>query len=302
MPPSSIRLPTHQIRSKIFHQFPRTAYRPAYDHHPRARMILRPRRPEQPEWQGGYDIRTELPEGWIEKPEVKEEIPMSEAERVTAQIQAVETEPSATESYEQQLEQWKAKTQKWDRLAKDLDIGALRVFPKDFKGRREIWEEKNVPNGMSMFMDDLHFQRMMLHGYKRKPPGLVYKIDEGTPVPKGLWLVRGGFHWGHFSLQPAVPMTLGELEDKITDFFNEHAICIPIKAWQRVHSLRLQGQNRPIPKNWHLPSLDELCRRQRVRLNEDEGVYSIKSRRGFFYSPDYVWSQFEKRMETQRME
>ncbi|KAG6106877.1 hypothetical protein E4U31_000514 [Claviceps sp. LM219 group G6] len=58
---------------------------------------------------------------------------------------------------------------------------------------------------------------------------VVYAIDEGTILPEGLILVDEG--GAHCSLQPAVEMSLRDLNEKISDFLKGHATLYTRNEW-----------------------------------------------------------------------
>ena len=84
------------------------------------------------------------------------------------------------------------------------------------------------PNGMSLRPAGPMFG-IIVGTFKSNPKLGIYEIPEGTPIPDNLALLHE--HSDHFSLQPAVPMTLVELNRALTAFLQHPSVRrFPSKA------------------------------------------------------------------------
>ncbi|KAH7327742.1 hypothetical protein B0I35DRAFT_415630 [Stachybotrys elegans] len=85
-----------------------------------------------------------------------------------------------------------------------------------------------APNGASMRPNSL-YQQSLVSWRHRGNDVMVYAVPKGTDLPEDLLLVHE--RSDHYSLQPAIPMTLEALNTTITRFLLDNAQIFTREQW-----------------------------------------------------------------------
>lgn len=133
----------------------------------------------------------------------------------------------------------------------DDDVVPRALDPETYKG----------PNGMQMRMNTAYTRHYIKTEWKGKEP-IVFLVQEGTPLPKDLILVREKPEGEEWSLEPAKRMTLQELNTRINDFLKENAVMITREEWAQAYrkATEPRGTAYPMPRDWRVSSLKTLTR------------------------------------------
>ncbi|KAI1351129.1 hypothetical protein F5Y01DRAFT_134339 [Xylaria sp. FL0043] len=85
-----------------------------------------------------------------------------------------------------------------------------------------------APNGASL-RPNSPYQQALVSSRFRGPDVIVYGIAKGTQLPDDLLLVHE--RSDHYSLQPGAPMSIEDLDNKITDFMWKVARVYTREGW-----------------------------------------------------------------------
>ncbi|RSM03313.1 hypothetical protein CEP52_007461 [Fusarium oligoseptatum] len=89
-----------------------------------------------------------------------------------------------------------------------------------------------APNGASM-RPNSPYQQSLVSWRFRGNDTIVYSVPEGTTLPDDLLLVHE--RSDHYSLQPAMKMTIDDLNSKITQFLITNAMALTREEWMEVY-------------------------------------------------------------------
>ncbi|KAF2799226.1 hypothetical protein K505DRAFT_321302 [Melanomma pulvis-pyrius CBS 109.77] len=119
------------------------------------------------------------------------------------------------------LREWSPQRTRYDVLTEAGSVKAKALNPATYK----------APNGASM-RPNTQFKREMIQR-SRGDDVVVYSIPKGTLLPEDLILVHE--FKDHYSLQAARDMPLQELNNKITNFLENHGNVRDKDAWLQVY-------------------------------------------------------------------
>ncbi|UNI13307.1 hypothetical protein JDV02_000064 [Purpureocillium takamizusanense] len=89
-----------------------------------------------------------------------------------------------------------------------------------------------TPNGASM-RPNSPYQQSLVSWRFRGDNTIVYAVPEGTRLPDHLLLVHE--RSDHYSLQPTTPMTVDDLNARITEFFRANAEAFTREQWLKAY-------------------------------------------------------------------
>ncbi|TGJ81760.1 hypothetical protein E0Z10_g7002 [Xylaria hypoxylon] len=108
------------------------------------------------------------------------------------------------------------------------------VLPKDGNVEPKALNQSTYvgPNGILM-RPNSPYQQSLVSTRFRGANFIVYAVPKGTDLPEDLLLVH---EWSdHYSLQPAVTMTVDDLNWKITTFFDKKAQVYTPDQWMEAY-------------------------------------------------------------------
>lgn len=109
-----------------------------------------------------------------------------------------------------------------------------------------------APKGCGLLPNTKAMQRWMMSGW-RDPLARVWIIQEGTPLPDNLVLIRQGntYQW---SIDPVGKQTLTELNDNINEFFANNAAMITGEQWRNAYPRATEFKRKIIsPRGKRMP-------------------------------------------------
>ncbi|KAI0416977.1 hypothetical protein F5X98DRAFT_375358 [Xylaria grammica] len=134
-----------------------------------------------------------------------------------------------------------------NRVAYDIVAQNGQVEPKALNLQTYV-----APNGASM-RPNSPYQQLLVSSSFRGPEVIIYAIAQGTQLPDDLLLVHE--RTDHYSLQPGVPMSVDDLNRRITDFMWTTARAYTRKQWleefpKATEESNFQGHPSRGKKNW----------------------------------------------------